>query len=157
MPKRDFMKLKLSLVEARMEANLLRIQMQQRGCTCKGNEYQAILDQICKLLSYFQCKENLEKGQESQATSPLASTPDRPRLPSTMRLFFKGLNNQKLCLSICHSLVSQLTNFFCTIFCIFCWVIYRVFNPPNIHSVPNPYNISLGHVFCQVLYWLAIF
>ena len=86
MPKRDYMKLKLSLVEARVEANLLRIQMQQRGCTCKGSENQAILDQICKLLSYFQYKENLEKkGQESQATSPLASTPDRPRLPSTMR------------------------------------------------------------------------
>ena len=31
---------------------------------------------------------------------------------------FKGKNNQKLCLSFCHSLVSHLTSFFCTIYCI---------------------------------------
>ena len=30
-----------------------------------------------------------------------------------------------------------------------------VFNPPNIHSVSNPCNISVGHVFGQVFYWLA--
>ena len=49
MPKRDYMKLKLSLVEARDEADLLGIQMHQHGYTCEGNVYQAISDRLCKL------------------------------------------------------------------------------------------------------------
>ena len=42
------------------------------------------------------------------------ATPDQEAL-------FKGQNNQKLCLSFCHSLVSHLTSFFCTIYCIEIW------------------------------------
>ena len=76
-----------------------------------------------------------------------------PDHPLATRLFFKGQNNQKLCLS--GILVSQLTRFFCTIFCVCYQVIYRVFHPPDIHSVSNPCNISLGHLFWQVFYWLA--
>ena len=30
-----------------------------------------------------------------------------------------------------------------------------LFHPPNIHSVSNPCNISPGHIFCKVIYWLA--
>ena len=67
MPKCNYMKLKLSLVEVRAEADLLRIQMHQRGCICKGNDYQAISDRLCKLLSYIQYKENLEKRIESNS------------------------------------------------------------------------------------------
>ena len=47
--------------------------------------------------------------------------------------------------------IPQLTSFFCTIFCIFCRAIYQIFHPPNIHSVSNPCNISLGHDFGEFL------
>ena len=63
MSKRDYMKLKLSLVEARGEVDLLRIQMHQCGCTCEGNVYQAISDRLCNLLAYIQYKENMEKKE----------------------------------------------------------------------------------------------
>ena len=67
MPKHDYMKLKLSLVEASVEADLLRIQMHQHGCTCQGNVYQAISDRLCKLLVYIQYKENMEKKERKKA------------------------------------------------------------------------------------------
>ena len=70
MPKCDYMKLKLSLVEVRAEANFPRIQMHQHGCTCKGKDYQALSDRLCKLLSYIQYKENLEKKERKQARQP---------------------------------------------------------------------------------------
>ena len=78
MTKCDYTKLKLSLVEARSEADLLRIQMHQHGCTCEGNVYQAISDRLCKLLVCIQCKENMEKKgkKESKVNSPVASTPE---------------------------------------------------------------------------------
>ena len=120
MPKCDYIKLKLSLVEARAEANLLRIQMHQYGCTCTDSDYQAISDRLCKLLSYIQYKENLEKKERKQARQPppsLHPTLD-PDCPPTQRPFLKGQNNQKLCLSFCHSLVSQLTSFFCPFHCV---------------------------------------
>ena len=63
MPKCDYMKLKFSLVEARGETDLLRIQMHQCGCTCEGNVYQAISDRLCKLLVYIQDKEHMEKWE----------------------------------------------------------------------------------------------
>ena len=69
MPKCDYMKLKLSLVKARAEADLLRIQMHHQGCTCEGSDYKAISDRLCKLLSYIQYKENLEKKRR-QARQP---------------------------------------------------------------------------------------
>ena len=47
-----------SLVEARAEVKLLRIQMLQRGCTCPGSNFQAILECLCKLLVFIQYKEN---------------------------------------------------------------------------------------------------
>ena len=77
MPKHDYMKLKLSLVEARAEADLLRTQMHQFGCTCEGNVYQAISDRLCKLLAYIQYKENIKKEgkKESKDNSPVVSTP----------------------------------------------------------------------------------
>ena len=68
--KPEFMCLKLFLVEARAEAELLRIQILQRGCTCPGNDFQAILDHLCKLLAYIQYKENLEKKERRQARQP---------------------------------------------------------------------------------------
>ena len=70
----------------------------------------------------------------------------RPRLPLTMRSFYKGQNNQKLCLSFCHSLVSQLTSFFCTIYCIICQVIYQVFHPQTF-TVYQTLAISLWPCF----------
>ena len=68
----------------------------------------------------------------------------RPGLPLTTRPFFKGQNNQKLCLSFCHSLVSHLTSFFCTIYCVEFQFFYWLFHHPNIHSVSNSCNISVG-------------
>ena len=79
----------------------------------------------------------------------------RPRLHPNYEALLKGQNNQKLCLSFYHSLVFQITSFFCTISCIFYRVIYWVFHPPNIHSVSNPCDISLGHCFWWGFYWLA--
>ena len=65
-------------MEARAEADLLRIQMHQCCCTCEGNVYQAISDRLCKLLVYIQYKENIKKKgkKESKANSPVASTPE---------------------------------------------------------------------------------
>ena len=136
MPKHDYM-------------IILRIQMHQSGCTCKGKEYQAVSDRLCKLLSYIRYQENLEKRKESKPGNLPPSLHPRldPNCPLTSRPFLKHQNNQKLCLSFCHSLVSQLTSFFCAIYSIICWVIYQVIHPPNIHSVSNPCNISLGCVF----------
>ena len=68
--KPEYMCSKLSLVEARVEVKLLKIQMLQRGCTCPGNNFQAILDHLCKLLAYIQYKENLEKKERRQTRQP---------------------------------------------------------------------------------------
>ena len=64
--KPEYMCLKPFLVEASVEAELLRIQMLQRGCTCQGNDFQAILDCLCELLAYIQYKENLKKKKDKQ-------------------------------------------------------------------------------------------
>ena len=56
-----------------------------------------------------------------------------PDCPLTTRPFFKGQNNQKLCLSFCHSLVSHHTSFFCTIYCIKFWFFLSVIPSPK-HS-----------------------
>ena len=95
-------------------------------------------------------------GKQASLHPNLTPETPRPRLPLTMRPFFKGQNNQKLCLSFCHSLVSQLTSFFCTIFCVCYQVIYQVFHFPNIHSVANPCNISLGHFLASFRVFLVI-
>ena len=78
MPKHDYMKLKLSLLEARAEADLLRIQMHQHGCTCEENVNQAISDRLCKLFANIQYKENMDKKgkKESKDNSPVVSTPE---------------------------------------------------------------------------------
>ena len=75
----------------------------------------------------------------------------------TLRPFFKGQNNQKLCLSyvilwyptlqVSFALFTVLNSgFFC-----------QLFLPPKIHSVSNPCNISVGHVFWWVFYWLVLY
>ena len=57
-------------------------------------------------------------GQARKTTSTLVSHKlTRPGLPSDLKAL-KSQNNQKLCLSFCYSLVSFLTSFFYTIFCI---------------------------------------
>ena len=38
MPKANYMSLNISLAEARVEAVLLRTQMQQKGCSCKSSK-----------------------------------------------------------------------------------------------------------------------
>ena len=68
---------------------------------------------------------------------------------------FKCQNNQKFCLSFCHSLVSHPTSFFCTIYCIEFQFFCQLFLPQNIHSASNPCNISVGCVFFVSFYWLA--
>ena len=75
--------------------------------------------------------------------------------PPTTRPFFWGQNNQKLCLSFCHSLVSHLTSFFCTIYFIEFWFFVR-------YSIPQRFTVYqtlaaslLAIVFWQVFYWLA--
>ena len=74
--KPEYMCLKLSLVEARAEAELLRIQMLQRGCTCPGNNFQAILDCLCELLANIQYKENLEKKEGKQGNLQPSPNPN---------------------------------------------------------------------------------
>ena len=63
------------------------------------------------------------------------------------KALFKGQNNQKLCLSCCHSLVFHLKSFFCTIYFIEFQFFCQVFHPPNIHSLSNPCNIPVSCVF----------
>ena len=70
------MKLKLSLVEAGVEADLLMTQMHQFGCTCKGNVYQAISDRLCKLLAYIQYKYQRKGKKKSKDNSSVVSTPE---------------------------------------------------------------------------------
>ena len=92
MPKCDYMKLKLSLVEARAQADLLRIQMHQCGCTCEGNVYQAISDKLCKLLAYIKHKENMDKKErknQGQLPGSLHTRVDQES-PMTMRPFFRS-------------------------------------------------------------------
>ena len=92
MAKCDYMKLKFSLVEARAEADSLRIQMHQHGCTCKGNVYQAISDRLCKLLVYIQYKENMKKRKErkqGQLPCSLHTRVDQES-PLTMRPFLRA-------------------------------------------------------------------
>ena len=67
MPKHDHMKFKLSLVEARGEADLLRIQMHQHGCTCVKACLPGLSDRLCKLLANIQYKENMEKKERKKA------------------------------------------------------------------------------------------
>ena len=145
MPKHDYMKLKLSLVEAGAEAHLLRIQMQQCGCNCKDSEFQAISDRLCKLLLYIQYKENLEKkkkGKPDNLSPSLHPTLD-PGHPPTMRPFIRGQNNQKFCLFFCHSLVSLLTSFFCTISCIlFQFFLSSILSPKHTQCI-KPLQIFL--------------
>ena len=50
------------------------------------------------------------------------------RLPPTIRPFFKGQNNQKLCLFFCHSLVCQIILFY-IIYCTFDQVFDQAFHP----------------------------
>ena len=63
-----------------------------------------------------------------------------------MRPFFKGQNNQKLCLSFCHSLVSHLTSFFCTIYCIE-FQIFGGYTIPQTFTVYQTLAISLLAMF----------
>ena len=79
---------KLSLVAARVEVELCRIQMLQRGCTCPGNNFQAILDCLCKFLAYIQYKENLEKKERRQARQPPPKLD--PDYPLTTRPFLRA-------------------------------------------------------------------
>ena len=72
-----------------------------------------------------------------------------PDCPLTMKPFSKGQNNQKLCLSFGHSLVSNHTSFFCTIYCIkFCFVFFFVsYSFPQTFTVYQNLAISLLAMF----------
>ena len=151
--KPEYMCLKPSLVGARAEAELLRIQMLQRGCTCPGNNFQAISDG--PLLTFglhsTQGKFRKERKKKSKATSTLAPTQTKPRLLPDHKALFKGQNNQKLCLFFCHSLVSQLTSFFCTIDCIFIGLFIK-YSFPQTFTVYQNIAISLLAVFFGELF-----
>ena len=142
------MSLNISLAEARAEAVLLRMQMHQKGCTCKSSKYQEISDRLCKVLAHIQYKERLEKNWPSKQDSLHPSLPPHTDLdcPPTMRPFFKGQNNQKLCLSFHHSLGSHLTNFFCTIYCII-FHFFIEYSFPQTFSVYQTIAISLLTMF----------
>ena len=71
MPKVKYLKLKLSLVEARANADLLQTQMFQKGCSCSSSQFQAIPDELTELLAYIQYKENLFKKLEKETNQPL--------------------------------------------------------------------------------------
>ena len=68
MPKRDYMKLKLSLVEARGEADLL--QMHQCGCTCEGNVLSGHFRQTLQTFSKhpIQGKYGKKEGKKARQT-----------------------------------------------------------------------------------------
>ena len=132
--KPELMTLRISLQEARVEVHLLRIRMFTHGCTCKSS-------------GLYKKREKKEK-QEGQEGTLLPRL--RPRLPPTMRPFFKGQNNLKLCLFFCHSLVSQLTSLQFTVFSVKLLPkhsIPQIFKYPNIHSVSRHCSISPGQVF----------
>ena len=112
--KPEHMTLRISLQESRAEVHLLRIRMFRHGCT---SDFQKCLDCLSLLLK-FNLKRGKKEKQERQESNLLPRL--RPRLPPDHKALFKAQNNQKLCLFFSHSLVSQLTSFFCTIYCIFC-------------------------------------
>ena len=68
--KAEYMKLDISIAQARVEAAYLRTQMHQKGCTCKDSIFQQISDRLCKLLAHIQYKTNLEKKLAKQARKP---------------------------------------------------------------------------------------
>ena len=70
MPKANYMKLKLSLAEARMKAAFLQTQMFQKGCTVSPAEFQKILDKLTNVLADIRCKENLFKKLEKEGRQP---------------------------------------------------------------------------------------
>ena len=121
--KADYMTLDISIAE---------------GCTCKSSTYQQISDRLCRVLACLQYKTNLEKKLARQAGQPLPKSHTRntrPRPHPDHEAIFKGQNNQKLCLSFCHSLVSKLTSFFCTIFCIFIRLFIKYSIPKHSHCI----------------------
>ena len=72
MPKANYMKLKVSLAEARAKAAFLCTQMFQKGCTVSPAEFQKILDELTQVLAHIRYKENLFKKleKEGRQTSP---------------------------------------------------------------------------------------
>ena len=81
--KPEYQTLGISLAEAKAEAVLLRIQMHQKGCTCKSSTYQEISDRLCKVLAYIAYKERLEKknwpGKQGSLHPSLTPDPDHHR------------------------------------------------------------------------------
>ena len=70
MPKANYMKLKLSLAEARVKAAFLWTQMLQKGCTVSPVEFQKISDELTQVLAYISKKENLFKKLEKEGRQP---------------------------------------------------------------------------------------
>ena len=69
MPKSDYMKLKLSLAEARAEANLLRIQMHQYGCTLKEMIIRPFWTDFANFYQTSNTKK-IQKKERKQARQP---------------------------------------------------------------------------------------
>ena len=73
MPKANYMKLNLSLAEARVKAAFLQTQMYQKGCTVSPAEFQKILDELTQVLAYIRYiryKKNLFKKLEKEERHP---------------------------------------------------------------------------------------
>ena len=70
MPKANYMKLKLSLAEARAKAAFLQTKMYQKGCTVSPSKFQKISDELTELLAYINYKEKLFKKLEKEGRQP---------------------------------------------------------------------------------------
>ena len=92
-------------------------------------------------------------GQRRKTASTLASHRlIRAGLRPDFEALFKGQNNQKLCLSLCHFLVPFPSRFFWTIFCIEFWFLVG-YSFPQAFTVYQTLAISLLAIFL-VNFWV---
>ena len=115
-PKAKYMQLNISMNEARAKADFLRTQMLQKGCTITPSEFQAILDELTQVWHISGVRKIYSESWQKKEIN-LCPCLQQVYLTQTAP-DFEAQNNQKLCLSFCHSLVSHLTSFFWAIYCI---------------------------------------
>ena len=118
MPKEKYMSLKILLAEARAKAVFLQTQMHQKGAHVKLVNFSKFLTNCEKFWPAFNIKNVWKNSWPKKEESLHPSLPqiNKTWTTLTLRPFFKGQHNQKLCLSFCHSLLSHPTSFFCTIY-----------------------------------------
>ena len=146
MPKVKYMMLKMSLAEARVKAVFLCTQIFQKVCIISPPESQNILNELTQVLAYIGYKERLHKKLEKEGRQPPPQINQTQTAPN-LKALFKYQNNQNLCLSFCHSLVSHPTGFFCTIYCIEFQFFFVSYSFPQTFTVYQTLALSLLAIF----------